>query len=77
MRQSSSLVISLFLGHLTLAEAIKLDKHRSLPPYDDPYYNDHWRFCGRDDERYCGNAAWNDDQPRGYEVPHNHNFGLS
>merc|ERR1712083_375436 len=64
-----SIVIALFLGEISalkLRGKEVLDKE--LPPYDDPYYNDHWRYCGRDDERYCGNEEWNGSEPKGYGV---------
>ena len=69
MRQlSSKLVVMLFLGELTLTDAVQLEKRKPaigrLPDYNDPQYADTWRYTGK--ERYVDSAQWNGDAPKGY-----------
>ena len=59
--KQNKIVLGLFLGTISNVEAVKL---AGLPPYNDPFYGDTWRYTGN--PHYVNANQWIDDAPQDY-----------
>lgn len=62
MKNIRHITNGLFLGYISLAEAVKL----GLPHYDSPFYGDTWRYTG--EKHFVNQTQWVTDAPKAYST---------